>query len=260
MDYSSESSQRGAAHILLLVVGVLVLAAIGGIGYKVVSMHTTASNTSGNAPAYGTTSNTSHQSNTNSGAAAATTSTCEATYHDATLCKFAGSSTSLDKTAYTASLHITQSSTTSTMTLASDGKGNTKLTGSGSGATFNSITLNGTTYVQSSGSGPWIEYPSGTSAPTTDPTSSMNIGVGNAGITFKSLGTQACGSMTCYKYQVMDSATPSATQYVWFDNSQYKLREWQYTDGSNSTTMDITYGNVSITMPSPVESLSQMQQ
>ena len=260
MDHSSESSQRGVAHILVVVVGVLVLAAIGGIGYKVVSMHKAGVGTTSSS-AYGT-SSTNHNSTSSSSSTntAIATSSCEATYHDATLCKFASSSTSLDKTSYTASLNVAQGDTTSTMTLASDGKGNTKLSGTTSGTTFNSITLNNTTYVQANGSGPWIAYPSGTSAPTSNPTSNMDIGVGNAGITFKALGTQACGSMTCYKYQVMDSATPSATQYVWFDNSDYKLREWQYIDGSSSTTMNIAYGNVSIVMPSPVESLSQMQQ
>jgi outer membrane lipoprotein-sorting protein len=85
----------------------------------------------------------------------------------------------------------------------------------------------------------------------------MNIGVGSAGVSFKYIGTEACGSLTCYKYQVTDSTTPSATQYVWFDNSSYKLRQWQYSDGSGNTTdMTVTYATVNITKPSPVEDLS----
>jgi outer membrane lipoprotein-sorting protein len=180
-----------------------------------------------------------------------------AIYHDSRICNFAAFSTSFNKTAYTAALTIAQNGATNTATLKSDGKGNTELTTSSNGETLNAITLDNIEYIQNNGSGPWIEYNTGTTAPTTNPTSSMNIGVGNSGITFKYIDTESCGSLTCYKYKVTDASTPSATQYVWFDNSSYKLRQWQYTDGSgNTTNMTVTYNAVNITKPSPVESLS----
>jgi outer membrane lipoprotein-sorting protein len=177
-----------------------------------------------------------------------------AAYHDDNLCKFA-SHTSLDKVAYTAALKVTQTDgTNSTTTLQSDGKGNTALTGSSNGQQLNSITLNGVTYIQTNGTGPWTKY--ATNAPTTDPTTNMNLSIGTAGITFKSLGTEACGSLTCYKYQVTSAASPAATQYVWFDNSSYLMRRWQYTDPSSGTTdMTINYQAVTITQPSPVQDL-----
>ncbi|HEY5268475.1 MAG TPA: hypothetical protein VII94_05095, partial [Candidatus Saccharimonadales bacterium] len=186
-------------------------------------------------------------------------SSCLATYHDSNLCHFSEFSTNFDKTAYTAQLTVTQSGATSTMTLENDTKGNTKLTATGNGQTINSITLNGNTYIESSGS--WIEYPSGTSSPSSNPTSSMTIGVGSLGISYKYIDTQACGSLSCFKYQVTDSASPGATQYVLFDKSSYKLREWLYSDSTGNTTdMTISYGAVNITAPSPVQSLSSLGQ
>jgi hypothetical protein len=239
-----KKDERGIAHLLYIVVAIVVVVVVAGVGWKVSDSKTKTSPS-------GSSTSSSSSSKTASDAS------CLATYNDATLCKFAANSNAFNKTAYTAKLTATQSGVTSTMTLENDGKGNTDLTGSGGGSVIDAITLNGNSYIQNDGSGPWIEYPSGTSTPSTNPTSNMDIGVGSIGITFKNLGTQACGSLTCYKYQVFDSATPSVTQYALFDSSSYRLREWQYTDGANSTTMTVSYGAVNITAPSPVESLSQ---
>ena len=82
----------------------------------------------------------------------------------------------------------------------------------------------------------------------------MNIGVGTNGIYFKYLDTEACGSLSCFKYQVTDSSTPTTNQYVWFDKSKYQLQEWQASDSTNGTTdMKITYQAVNISVPSPVQ-------
>ena len=242
MSKKTQHDERGVAQILLVVFAVVVIAAVAFAGWKVAdNKKSPASSSSSN--------NSSSKSNPT------VSSGCVATYHDNTLCKFEASSTSFDKTAYTATLKVDQQGTNSTMTLASDGKGNTKLSTTSGGQTLNSITLDGNTYIQTGGSGPWIEYPSGASAPTSNPTSNMNITVGSAGISFKALGTASCGNLTCYKYQVTDTASPSTTQYVWFDNSNYNLREWQDTDGSGNTTdMTISYQPVNITKPSPVQS------
>jgi len=239
-----QKSETGIAHLLLIVLGVVVIAGIGFVGWKVADSHKAKT----------------PSSNSSSSSTTSTNSSCLATYHDNKICNFAAFSTSFNKTAYTAALNITQNGTTSNATLKSDGKGNTELTTTSSGESLDAITLDNVEYVQSNGTGSWIEYNTGTTTPTTNPTSSMNIGVGNAGVSFKYLDTEACGSLTCYKYQVTDSATPGATQYVWFDNSGYKLRQWQYSDGSGNTTdMTVTYTSVNITKPSPVENFSTTQ-
>src|ERR1039458_3297201 len=235
--------ERGVSQILLVIVGVVVIAAVAFAGYKVANNHK-ATATSGTA-----------KSSTSANTTTAASSICLANHHDNNLCKFAGNSTSFAKTAYTATLTQVQQGKTTTMTLKNDGKGNTELATTSGGQTLNAISLNGNEYIQESAGGSWIKYPTGVSAPTTNPTSSMNIGVGASGISYKALGTAACGSLTCFKYQVTDSATPNVSQYAWFDNSNYQLREWQYTDASGNTTdMTINYGAVTISTPSPVQS------
>ena len=196
--------QRGGISPLLIVVAVLVVAGISLAGWKVIS----------NSKASPSTSNSTTSSNSST-AGTGVSSSCLAAYHDSNLCHFAEFAPNFTKSAYTAKITNTESGATSTMTLENDGNGNTDLSGSSNGQVINAISLDGTEYVQASGSGPWIAYPSGTTAPTTSPTSNLNLGFGN-GITFKSLGTAACGSMTCYKYQISDTATPSAIQYVFF--------------------------------------------
>jgi hypothetical protein len=254
MNTENRWDERGFAHILLVVIGVVVIAGVGVVGWKVASTNksTTKSSSTSNTTAKG--------SSSSSGSSVAADASCLAQYHDANICHFASNSTSFEKTAYTATLTLVQNgSTTSTSVLKNDGNGNTELTGSGGGDVINAITLDNNMYVQSNNTGPWIQYPSGSAAPASNPTSNMNIGVGSAGISFKSLGTAACGSLTCYKYQVTSTSPldAGATQDVWFDTSSYKLREWYYsTSAGNSTDMTISYGPVSITKPSPIESLS----
>lgn len=235
--------ERGVALILEVVLIAIVLAAVGFAGYRVYSSKKAKTSTT--------------SGSTNATKAAAETS-CLSAYHDNDLCKFASDSTSLEKQAYQATVNETQAGQSSTITLKNDGNGNTELSGTGNGATFNSIELSGVTYVETSGT--WYKYPSGQSAPTTDPTSTMDIGVGSAGITYKKLGTEACGSLTCFKYQVSGTVTGGGTQYVWFDNKDYKLREWSATDASGNTTdMKVTYQAINITAPSPVQNFPGTQ-
>ncbi len=240
------AQEQGFAPLILFVLLIIVVLGVASFAaWRVVSDHRS-NNSNGNGS--GTSS---------SSGSTATETSCLATYHDSNLCHFAAFSNAIDKTAYTATLNVTQSGQTSMMTLKADGKGNNQLNMSGNGETVNSITLNGKIYVQSGGNGTWLEYDTGAQAPVSNPTSNMNIGVGSAGITFKNLGTEACGSLTCYKYQVSDTALPG-TQYVWFDTGSYKLRRWQYSNGSDSTDMSLSYNAVTITAPSPVESISQL--
>jgi outer membrane lipoprotein-sorting protein len=238
-----QSDNRGVAHLLYIILAVIVAIVIGFGDWRLITENKTP-----------TKSNSSVASN-------GISSSCLSIYHDNNICHFSESSTTFSKTTYTAELTNTQNGTTSTMTLENDGKGNTELTSNSGDQTINSITLDGTSYIQDNGTGPWVEYPSGTNSPSTNPTSTMSIGVGSPGIIFKYIDTESCGGLTCFKYRVTDRSTPTTTQYVLFDNSSYMLRQWQYSDGSgNSTSMTVNYQAVNITKPSPVESLSSLGQ
>ena len=184
-----KQNENGFAHLLIVGVIVIIVAIIGIVGWQL-----TQHRASGNKVA-STTGNSKAMSNTSS------TSSCMTTYHDSNLCNFASTSANFTKTAYTASIALTQQDgTNSTMTLQSDCKGNTVLNGNSGGQQLSTIELNNVAYIQTGGTGPWIEYPSGASTPSTNPTTNMNIGVGSAGIAYKSLSKTSCGSLSCYEY------------------------------------------------------------
>lgn len=236
----TRDNEQGIIHILFIVIAVVILGALGYLGWRAYSTHQAS-----NPP---TTSNT------------AVNNACLTSYHDTNLCNFAAHSTSLDKLAYNATLKITNpQGVVSTMTVSNDGKGNnSSVLGSGT-QQVSTIQLNGAMYMQSGGTGTWMEYPAGTSGTpsTSSPTSDMNVGVGTSGISFKYVDTEACDTFTCYKYQVSDASQTGVMQYVLFDKDSYLLREWMSTSPTNgSVDMSITYGSVTISTPSPVQVFS----
>jgi hypothetical protein len=242
--------ERGITH-LLVIVFVIVVAVVGFTGYEVMSKNKS------NAPGSSSTGAASGSSAVSSSTVA---STCLAVYHDANLCHFEAYS-DISKAAYEATLKTTdpQGAVTS-MTLDNDGKGNTKLSGTGNGGSINSITLNSNLYTQDPSSGVWIEY-TGANVPNqsqqNDPTSNMDITVGKAGINFTPQGKVPCGNLTCYKYKVSVAALPDASQAIEFDTASYRLREWDYSNSTQgSTIMTVSYPRISITAPSPVQQLS----
>lgn len=72
--------------------------------------------------------------------------------------------------------------------------------------------------------------------------------------TYKKIGMEACGSMQCFKYQIIDPANTDTTEYIWFDNSQYMLRRerGESKDGTITETA-LSYNGVSINEPSPTK-------
>jgi predicted negative regulator of RcsB-dependent stress response len=102
-----QKDERGLTHLLYVVLIIVIVAVVGLVGWRVAS----------NNKAKPATSSSAASSSSTTATTSASGSSCLATYHDATLCKFAANSNSFDKTAYTATLAITQSGTSSTMTL-----------------------------------------------------------------------------------------------------------------------------------------------
>jgi outer membrane lipoprotein-sorting protein len=66
------------------------------------------------------------------------------------------------------------------------------------------------------------------------------------------LGKEACGKLTCFKYQVIDSTAPATTQYLWFDTKDYMMQRWSFKDANSSSDMVFTYQAVTIKAPSTV--------
>lgn len=77
---------------------------------------------------------------------------------------------------------------------------------------------------------------------------------------YERLGKEACGDRQCFKYKVVEPAQPEDTQYIWFDDQDYLARRIRIEskDGSVSE-QTFAYDNVKITEPSPAKDLGPNQ-
>lgn len=249
MKTSIRRDERGFGHAVTVVLAVIVIAAIAAIGWEVMNKNKTSTTTPANSAKPAVTS--------------AVDASCNKVYHDTTLCKFAANSANFAKTPYTAvDTNVDAQGQTSTITIKSDGKGNTALTTSSAGQSYDSIEIGSTTYIKGlTGGDTWTKYTSNapsTPNPASDikPDFSTSTTPATEQIQYKNLGKEACAKLTCFKYQIIDPANAGTTQYAWFDTNTYRLQQWysKGTDGTN--TFVITYGAVKITAPSPVTDAS----
>ncbi len=246
---STRRDERGFGHAVTIVLAVIVIAAIAAIGWQVTKKNKTT-------PAATNTSTTAAVTNS-------AEASCNKVYHDTNLCKFAANSADFAKTAYTAvDTSVDAQGQTSSITIKSDGKGNTALTSTAAGQSFDSIEIGTTVYTKDPASNTWTKYTSNAPAvsnPASDIKTNFSTSTTPAAqqIQYKNLGKTACGKLTCFKYQIIDPANAGTTQYAWFDTNSYRLQEYSSkgSDGSTNTFV-ITYGAVSITAPSPVTDAS----
>lgn len=77
--------------------------------------------------------------------------------------------------------------------------------------------------------------------------------------TYKALGKEACGSLTCFKYQVVNSEISDTTEFLWFDTKSYQLRR-SLSEGTDSKTdSTFTYDNVTVKAPANARELGPNQ-
>lgn len=77
--------------------------------------------------------------------------------------------------------------------------------------------------------------------------------------TYKNLGTETCGDLTCHKYQVLTEGSEDI-EYIWFDTEDYQLRKTRTESKDGSVTEGtFSYDKISITAPSPVKELGPNQ-
>lgn len=69
---------------------------------------------------------------------------------------------------------------------------------------------------------------------------------------FKAQGTDKCATLTCYRYEQIDTASPSATtalRVFWFDTKDYLLRHDIFKFGRFTSENFYTYDNIDIVPP-----------
>ena len=237
-----KSNQSGLAHLGLIVVAVVLVAAAGAAVWRVSS------------------------SNKNSSGSKVVVNkqvedACNKAISDTNLCKFAASFNA--NAAYKATATTTGGSANGTLTIETDGKGNTSLSGTTAGQSLDTITLGNSTYIKDETNGTWLKYTTDTtnSASSSNPADNVKLDANNitnnGTITYKNLGTEACGSLTCYKYQVIDKSQTGTTQYMWFDTKNYQMQKYEVSSASTGTMdMAFTYQGINIATPSPVQDAS----
>ncbi len=72
--------------------------------------------------------------------------------------------------------------------------------------------------------------------------------------TYKKIGKETCGALTCFKYQMILTDMPDYTQYIYFDDREYLMRKTRTEDKSGMITeTSYEYKSVTIKEPSPIK-------
>ncbi len=236
-----KKDSRGIAH-MAVIAGIVVIAVIGGVGFVV---HNRQSSTA-------TVSNKEAQD------------ACNKELKDSDFCKFASSWTGLSN--YKAVTTATQKDgTTSKITLQAENKDKTQMTVSQNGTDISDyITISGSTYVKDFSDNKWTKYTTDATYKTEDVKDDVKIDFTQTTVAekdrtqYKKIGKEACGKLTCFKYQIIDPKDTATEQFVWFDTKDHLLRRWtsKNVDGSSDTTF--SYDTVKISEPSPIKEAASL--
>jgi outer membrane lipoprotein-sorting protein len=233
--------ERGIAHILAIII-VVVLVLVGAAGYYVWDKQKNKDTAGSNAVT-----------------SAAVAAACKTVDKD--VCKFMSNWKA--NAYFTISATQTSSGTTTTMTMQMQGD-NYRMVASG-GSAFEMIKIGSITYIRDASDNTWwkqTDASASTSATTVE--QDMNLTFKESAestpaaqrVVYRKVATEACGTRTCLKYQVLDPAEASTTTYLWFDNHDYQLRRVQTTDAEGSYDMAFTYDKFTLTAPSPTKDMT----
>lgn len=232
--------QRGVGALAIVVV-VVVLAAAGFVGWKVID------------------------NNKDKGAGSVTdvakqiAANCD--LDDKDLCKFFSSWK--ENKYYKVQLESVNEGKKSTGTIYAEGTDKSHIVTTGDGVAYEAISIGNTTYIKDNSDGKWWKQTYKASETNETPTSNYDFKEpsddkpAEQQTTYKKLGTEACDGLTCFKYQVVDPANTDTTEYIWFDTKDYQLRRTR-TESKNGDYSDskLSYAKVTIKEPSPVKEMS----
>lgn len=78
----------------------------------------------------------------------------------------------------------------------------------------------------------------------------------NLSMQIKKIGSEACGSLTCDKYEMVDAVgEDSSTSYVWIDTKEHLARKMEFSFKGGSNVMEYKYETVQISKPSPIKEM-----
>lgn len=240
------TDQRGMGHVGIIV-AVVVILAVGGIGYFVWQKNKDSSSS----PAL---------SAEQQAALDASFEECKKTENE-DLCKYYRSVGAPQQ--YTTIVTTTESDgVTSKMTIQSEGtdKSYTKLEGE---TTYESITIGNSTYTRTP-DGTWWKQTQQDAETTEDDGNAANFDFPDITedapttptIRFEALGKEACDNRNCFKFRATDE---SGAITIWFDDKDYLLRQMTMENDGGTTQSIYSYDKVTIKEPSPVKELGPNQ-
>lgn len=236
------TDSHGMTQLALVIVGIVVLASIGFVAWRIVDKEKVED----------AAKSTSEKLN------------AECTDNDKDICKFFASYKALD-TFKVDVVSIGADGKKSTALFESDGKDRTRILNSGENANLEMIIIGKATYTKAANGTWWKQmqeddkpsdrgelYKSALKEPTAD-------APGSEQFQYKKLGTEACGDLTCFKYQVIDPKQHGQTLLIWFDTKDYQLRRQTIEDKDSKSEQTFTYTGITIKEPSPVRELGPNQ-
>ena len=232
-------NQHGIATVLLVVI-VVVLAGAGFAGYRVLN----------NKDGSGGGSSLSKEE------AKKVLDDCNDAINDKDFCKFTTNFSGLEK--YSAVISSKTSDGDSSIEIKADGD-NSQTTITTEGTVFaDYISLDGKNYTKDIASGEWTvteDNPSDLGDLKDDINIDYQTDLPEAERTqYKSLGKEACGNLTCFKYQIIDPKEATGDQFIFFDDDDYLLRKWSFTSEEAGTSeATFSYDNIKISKPSPIK-------
>lgn len=70
---------------------------------------------------------------------------------------------------------------------------------------------------------------------------------------YKALGKEACGSLQCFKYQIIDPQFTDTKEYVYFDDREYVMRKMRTESPESTSETILEFKTVTITAPSSIK-------
>lgn len=126
----------------------------------------------------------------------------------------------------------------------------------------NMITIGNTTYTKDLADGKWTKFTF--KSDTTDKKSLFNtddiknqfkdtIKETEDKTTYKALGKEACGSLQCFKYQIINPEVTDTKEFVYFDDREYVMRKMRTESAESTSETMFEFKTVNITVPSPIK-------
>lgn len=227
-----KSNEKGFSPVIIVAI-IAVIAVIGGGAY------------------YLLTKEDAKDTPTNSSQSAVDNQSCVAAVNDEIFCRFVTSWNANESIVTT----ISSPSENSVMTIRSNNKDSHSTITSANGSKNEIIILNGVSYMKLGDATSWTKFgDAGSATPTDDYTPSFDFSAEETktNTSVVNLGEEACGDLTCHKYQIVDASAPGTETTVWFDTQDFKARKMTTKTGEGTAELTFSYEEVTITEPSPI--------